>query len=136
MVVLQFGYDPADPTSPHRVGRHAEQRIAYASTHDSDTVRGWYEGAGDAVRALVDADVAAFGAAEESVAWSLIRLTFASRARVAMVQAQDVLELGSEGRMNMPGQEGGGAWTWRLAPGRLTDEHAQRLRLATEAAGR
>ena len=136
MVVLQFGYDPADRTSPHQVGRHAERRIAYASTHDSDTVRGWYEHAGDAVRALVDADVAAFDVREDSVAWSLVRLTFASRARVAMVQAQDVLELGSEGRMNMPGQEGGGAWTWRLEPGQLTAAHAERLCAAAEQAGR
>ena len=51
-----------------------------------------------------------------------------------MVQAQDVLALGSEARMNVPGVEGGGAWTWKLEPGQLTDEHAARLRAATEAA--
>jgi 4-alpha-glucanotransferase len=120
MVVLQFGYDPDDRTSPHRVERHAAQRFAYASTHDSDTVRGWYEHASGEVRAAVDADLNERGIEDADLAWSLIRLTFASRARVAMVQAQDVLSLGSEGRMNMPGQEGGGAWTWRLEPGQLT----------------
>ncbi|HEX2084506.1 MAG TPA: 4-alpha-glucanotransferase [Solirubrobacteraceae bacterium] len=136
MVVLQFGYDPSDPDSPHRVDRHAEHRVAYASTHDSDTVRGWYESASRATRELVDADLAARGIGGDDVAWSLIRLTFASPAEVAMVQAQDVLGLGSEGRMNVPGQEGRGAWTWRLEPGQLTSEHARRLRTASEEAGR
>jgi 4-alpha-glucanotransferase len=152
MVVVQFGYDPDDPDSPHRVDRHDENRVAYASTHDSDTVVGWYESAPPAVRAAVDEAVerVAGGAtearragaevrrdgAEEPGAWPLIRLTFASRARVAMVQAQDVLSLGSEARMNLPGVEGGGSWRWRLEPGQLTAEHAARLRAATRAAGR
>ena len=136
MVVLQFGYDPDDPDSPHRVERHAEQRVAYASTHDNDTVRGWYENAGDAVRALVDEDLRARGIEDDDAAWALIRLTFASRARMAMVQAQDVLALGSDARMNMPGTEGQGAWTWRLEPGQLTGGHAERLRAATQDAGR
>ena len=52
-----------------------------------------------------------------------------------MLQAQDVLGLGSEGRMNVPGREGGN-WGWKLEPGQLTDEHARRLRAATEAAAR
>ena len=136
MVVVQFGYDADDPDSPHRVGRHPARRIAYAGTHDSDTVRGWYESAGDDVRAAVDADLRARGIEDDDLAWSLVRLTFASRARVAMVQAQDVLSLGSEARMNFPGVEGGGSWRWKLGAGQLTNEHAARLRAATEEAGR
>ena len=52
-----------------------------------------------------------------------------------MIPAQDVLRLGSEGRMNTPGEPYGN-WTWRLEPGQLTEEVAERLREATEAAGR
>ena len=89
----------------------------------------------DGERAEVDADVDAFGVREDESWWSLIRLAYASPARLAMVQVQDVLGLGSEARMNMPGTEGG-QWTWRLEPGALTAEHAARLRAATEAAGR
>jgi 4-alpha-glucanotransferase len=44
---------------------------------------------------------------------------------------QDVLGLGSEGRMNRPGKVGGN-WAWRLKRGQLTDEHAARLRAAAE----
>ena len=66
--------------------------------------------------------------------WSLIRLAFASPARVAMVQAQDVLGLGSEARMNVPGTKGH-SWRWGLSelPG---GDLAARLRAASEAAGR
>ena len=58
-----------------------------------------------------------------------------SKARLFMLQAQDVLGLGSAARMNMPGRAGG-QWRWRMDDGALTPEKAQRLRALTEAAGR
>jgi 4-alpha-glucanotransferase len=67
--------------------------------------------------------------------WRLIELAFSSRAAVAMVQTQDVLGLGSEARMNMPGTAKG-SWQWRLREGALTPDLARRLRAASEAAGR
>ena len=134
MVVLQFGYDPADPHSTHRPERHVEHSIVYTGTHDHDTVRGWYDSLDDTRRALVDSDVAAAGVAEPEPWWSLIRLAFSSPARVAMIQAQDVVGAGSEARMNMPGTKGQ-SWTWRLErlPG---GDLAQRLRAASAQAGR
>jgi 4-alpha-glucanotransferase len=135
MVVLQFGYDPDDPTSPHRVARHVEHSVVYTGTHDHDTVRGWYEAMAPAERAEVDADTLAHGFVDPEPEWRLIRLASSSRASLAMVQIQDVLGLGSEARMNMPGAEGG-QWTWRLEPGQLTASHAERLREVTAAAGR
>ena len=52
-----------------------------------------------------------------------------------MIPPQDVLGLGSEGRMNTPGEPLGN-WAWRLEPGQLTAELAKRLRAATAAHGR
>jgi 4-alpha-glucanotransferase len=52
-----------------------------------------------------------------------------------MLQAQDVLGLGSEARMNMPGRAGG-QWRWQLPEGALTPTLARRLRRLTRAAGR
>ena len=57
------------------------------------------------------------------------------RAALAMVPAQDVLELGSEARMNRPGELGGN-WDWRLEPGQLGPDAAVRLRAAAERAAR
>ncbi|MEA2291786.1 MAG: 4-alpha-glucanotransferase [Solirubrobacteraceae bacterium] len=135
MVVLQFGFDPGDRHSTHRPENHVERAVVYTGTHDHDTIRGWYESVDDATRAEADAAIDAAGLREPEPHWSLIRLAFASPARVAMIQAQDVLGLGSEARMNMPGRADG-AWKWRLRDGALTADHARRLRAATEAAGR
>jgi 4-alpha-glucanotransferase len=135
MLVLQFGFEPDEPDSVHRFENHVEQRVVYTGTHDNDTIRGWYESLDRARRELVDAELSRQGIRERQPWWALIRLAFASPARVAMVQAQDVLGLGSEARMNLPARARG-AWRWRLARGALTPRLARRLREATEEAGR
>jgi 4-alpha-glucanotransferase len=134
MAVLQFGFGSGDPKNVHHPLHHAEDVIVYTATHDNDTVRGWYESLPTEVRAEVDAEIDRHGVREREPHWSLIRLAFASPARVAMVQMQDVLGLGSEARMNTPGSSAG-AWKWRLD--RLpTAAAGRRLRAATEDSGR
>ena len=59
------------------------------------------------------------GAGDGTRTGALIALAFSSRAELAMVQTQDVLGLGSEARMNMPGTAKG-SWKWRLREGALT----------------
>ena len=135
MVVLQFGFDPRSPRSVHRFENHVPDRVVYTGTHDHDTARGWYSGLPDSSRAFVDASFARHGVVERQPWWSLIRLALRSPARVAMLQAQDVLGLGSEARMNNPGRTGGN-WRWRMEAGALTPALARRLREATEEAGR
>jgi 4-alpha-glucanotransferase len=136
MLVLQFGFDPHDPRSPHRLANHTENRVVYTGTHDHDTIRGWYESLDCEARALVAAELAARDIAlGRQPWWALIRLSLSSPARLAMVQAQDVLGLGSEARMNAPGRASG-SWRWRLEPGALTRRLASRMREATEESGR
>ena len=135
MVVMQFGFDPDDPHGPHRLENHEADSVAYSGTHDTDTLRGWFQSLPDTRRDAARAGIAEAGMANDDPWWALIRMTFSSPARLAMVQAQDVLGLGSEARMNTPGR-GSGSWRWQMAPGALTAEHARRLRAATEEAGR
>jgi 4-alpha-glucanotransferase len=135
MVVLQFGFDPRAPRSVHRFENHVEDRVVYTGTHDHDTARGWYDGLSVDMRSFVDASFARHGVVERQPWWSLIRLALKSPARVAMVQAQDVLGLGSSARMNDPGRAAG-SWRWRMESGALTPALARRLREATEEAGR
>jgi 4-alpha-glucanotransferase len=113
MVVLLWAFQPP-PENPHRFENHRERQAIYTTTHDTDTLRGHFP----------DRDP-----------WELVELALSSRAALAMIPAQDVLGLGSEGRMNTPGEQYGN-WAWRLEPGQLTDVHAKRLRTATAAAGR
>ncbi len=135
MVVLEFAFDGSDPRNPHRLENHREHSVVYTATHDQDTIRGWWDGLGAAERRRVEEVLAARGIAEREPHWALIRLAFASPARLAMIQAQDVLGLGSAARMNVPGRAGGN-WRWRLTPGALTAALARRLRRVTAEAGR
>jgi 4-alpha-glucanotransferase len=134
MGVLQFGFTPSERDTPHVPENNVENQVVYTGTHDHDTIRGWYESLGPAQRALLDPTLDRFGIVEAEPWWALIRLAYASPARLAMVQAQDPLGLGSEARMNMPGSTER-PWRWRLSeiPGL---DVARLLRAAAEAAGR
>src|ERR1700740_1613857 len=107
MVVLQFGFDPRSPRSVHRFENHVEDRVVYTGTHDHDTARGWYLSLPAVERSFWGGSFARHEVAEREPWWSLIRLALKSPARVAMMQAQDVLGLGSSARMNNPGRTGG-----------------------------
>ena len=135
MLVLQFGFDPEDPTSPHRLANHVVNRVVYTGTHDSDTARGWLESLPASRRAFVDGELKRLGFSERRPWWGLMRMAFSSPAQLAMVQAQDVLGLGSAARMNAPGRAGG-SWRWQMPRGALTRPLAQRLREITEEADR
>jgi 4-alpha-glucanotransferase len=127
MAVLQFALG-GDPTNPHLPKNHEQNSVVYTGTHDNDTTRGWYESlsAGDRDWAELD---------PSDPAWSLLGAAWASRAALAVAPLQDVLDLGTEARMNVPGTDSGN-WRWRYAAGGLTAELAARLRDLTERARR
>ena len=135
MLVIQFAFEPDEPESPHRLERHPENAVVYTGTHDHDTLRGWYVSLDDQRHRAVLQALRDGGFIERRPWWGLIRLTMSSPARVAILQAQDVLGLGSEGRMNDP-RRATGSWGWRLQRGALTRGLARRLREATAEADR
>jgi 4-alpha-glucanotransferase len=112
MKVLQFGFGNkgAHIHLPHRF---TPATVAYTGTHDNDTTLGWWQTASKAEQAAVEAYVGPV--VGEQLVWPLIRAVAASVAQLAMVPAQDLLELGSEARMNTPAVAAGN-WSWR-APG-------------------
>jgi 4-alpha-glucanotransferase len=113
MVVLLWAFAGAKD-SPHRIENHRERQVVYTTTHDTDTLRGHFP---------------------RRSHQRLIGLALSSRAALCMIPAQDVLGLGSDARMNRPGEPFGN-WTWRLEPGQLTPKLAAELRAATAAADR
>ena len=109
MKILQFAFDggPANPYLPHN---HHHLAVVYTGTHDNDTSVGWY----NSLSAEAQNHVAEYlHSAGEPMPWSLIRAALASVATLAMIPMQDVLELGSEHRMNIPGKPDGN-WRWRF----------------------
>ncbi len=142
MAILQFafGTDPQAPDFlPHNFTR---DRVAYTGTHDNDTMLGWARGAaGDSTRSAEDVArerryaEAYLGASGDDLAWGAIRAVLASVADTAIIPVQDVLGLGSEARMNVPGRASGN-WRWRMAPDALTSTHAAHLRVLADLYGR
>ena len=108
MKVLQFAFgdDFRNPYLPHN---HKQSSVVYTGTHDNDTTRGWYRGAQEKEKDHVRRYLARDGS---DVSWDLIRVAWMSVADLAIAPLQDVLDLGSEARMNFPGRASGN-WTWR-----------------------
>jgi 4-alpha-glucanotransferase len=119
MVVLLWAFRAAR-RNPHAPANHRANSVAYTSTHDTATAVGWFESLGRRQQTATGLD-------PQEPHWSLIELAYASRSRLAMVPAQDVLGLGNAARMNRPGVTHGN-WTWQLESGRLTPALARRLR--------
>ena len=130
MKILQFAFgDDAmrHPFLPHDF--ETPNCVAYTGTHDNDTARGWYDSAPEEVRHRFRVYARSGGDP-----WDLLRLAWSSTARDALAPMQDLLGLGNEARMNVPGTAEGN-WGWRLAE--APDEAlAARLRELTWACGR
>lgn len=122
MLILQFAFD-GSPDNPYLPHSHRALEVVYTGTHDNDTSVGWYNSLDELTRARV---YEYLGSSSEPMPWLLIRAAFASVAGLAMVPMQDLLGLGSEHRMNVPGTTVDN-WSWRFSwdsvaaelPGRL-----------------
>ncbi len=123
MKVLQFAFDgnPENAYLPHNYQRNC---VVYTSTHDSDTALGWFQDR--ATPEERDYVLKYSGSTGQDFAWDFIRLAYRSVANIAMINLQDILRLGNEGRMNLPGSLGGN-WNWRYQKEDLRPEHAAQL---------
>jgi len=122
MKVLQFGFN-GKGAHMHLPHRFTVDTVAYTGTHDNDTTQGWWKLATKVEHQAVEAYV---GPVSKRPVWPLIRAMEASVAQTAVVPAQDLLELGSEARMNTPAVAAGN-WSWRAPEGGWTPELAARL---------
>ena len=131
MRVLQFAFS-GEAENPHLPQNITRNNIAYTGTHDNDTTASWY----GELPAKAKGDVRAFvGGVEEEPARALMRVAWQSSAAVAIAPVQDLLELGGEARMNVPGVATGN-WGWRLRPGQLSGAALEWLGKLTEISGR
>jgi len=110
MKVLQFAFS-GDSANPYLPFRHDRDSVVYTGTHDNDTTLGWYESLDEHTQGYVDEYL---GVPQEPMPWPLIRCALASRSHLAMLPMQDILELDSGHRMNVPGTTEGN-WGWRFS---------------------
>ena len=123
MAVLQFAFDHhAD--NPHKPENVHPDTVYYTGTHDNDTTLGWWSSQPDEVRHQVMQQMGVDDPA--ALPTAMIDTVLHSRAALAMLPLQDVLNLGSAARMNTPGTNSGN-WTWRFEWDALTPDLAPRL---------
>ena len=136
MAILQFAFGGGDfSVNAFLPENLKENQVVYTGTHDNDTSRGWWVNAAEDEKRNF-AQYVQHEPTEESFAGQLTRLAFQSRANLAVVPLQDVLNLGTESRMNLPGTTGDHNWTWRYNPAALLPSLADSLRVLTEQTGR
>jgi 4-alpha-glucanotransferase len=114
MKVLQFAFEGATEYLPHN---GIANSVLYPGTHDNDTAWGWFNRQSQPVQDFFRRYLRVPGTA---VPWEMIRAGYASPSRLFIVPMQDLLSLGSEARMNTPGQAVGN-WQWRLTREQLDD---------------
>lgn len=134
MKVMEFAFDSRDASSleylPHN---YIPNSVAYAGTHDNDTIVGWFSEASEEDVAYAK-EYLCISEGDE-VNWSMMCVLWASVSDLAIVQAQDLLALGSEARMNQPSTLGRN-WSWRAMPGVFTNELAEKLSRKMKVYGR
>lgn len=131
MRILQFAFDGQSDNRflPHNYDANT---VVYTGTHDNDTTWGWFRSAQEFERDHVRRYLARDGS---DTPWDLIRLAWASVATHAIAPLQDVLNLGTEARMNFPGKPQGN-WAWRFRADQLHPWILGRLADLTRLYGR
>ena len=135
MKVMEFAFDTREPSAkdylPHC---YPENSVVYTGTHDNLTLKQWFD---EAAAEDIENAVRYLGLNEaEGYVWGMIRGAMGSVSKLCIIQMQDYLEVGREGRMNHPGTLTSANWTWRARPGFASEALATKIRTATELYGR
>ncbi len=131
MKILQFAFDSSEANDyiPHN---YTPNCVVYTGTHDNDTALGWFQSAKEEDKRYMLLYLNSDG---RDVCKDLIRAAWASVAHTAIVPMQDLLRLGNDARMNLPGSTANN-WQWRMQAGDLRKELAEELMGLTMLYGR
>lgn len=112
MNVVEFTFEDAEINRNDNHNR--ENMVAYIGTHDNDTAVGYYEKLSPEQKEKWDLTLVNLGFDSVSIAKRLLLYTLSLKCNFAIIAMQDILGLGSEARMNVPGVVDDVNWTWRL----------------------
>ena len=143
MRILQFAFGTDPKAEDYRPESYPANCIVYTGTHDNDTTVGWYHSTpgGNSTRTWEEIEeekhqIRVYLSCDGSeIHWDLIALAWRSPADTAIAPLQDVMGLGTECRMNVPGRQGGN-WQWRFCNGDLAEWQVNRLRDLGRETGR
>jgi len=132
--VLQFAFDghPDNPYLPHNF---VSNTVVYTGTHDNAPTREWYDELPDFQRQNFWNYLKRAPGGSPDAAPALMELAWSSPAALAIAPLQDVLDLGAESRMNVPGRAAGN-WGWRVRQEMLSAPAFDRLRNLTQTSNR
>ncbi len=133
MKIIEFAFDSREAGNylPHL---YPVDSVCYTGTHDNVTLKQWFDEAFPEDVAVAKAYLGLNQ--EEGYIRGMIRAAQSSVSRLCVVQMQDYLELGKEGRMNCPGTLSSSNWTWRAEPGFDSVELAADILRITRLYGR
>lgn len=134
MKVLEFAFDPSGE-SDYLTYKYDKNCVVYIGTHDNDTIIGWSKSMDKATMDFCRRYIDIKSKDKSILVWKLIREAFACTADTAIIQMQDYLELGSEGRMNTPSTLGEN-WKWRMKKDAITPELVEKIADITKLYGR
>ncbi len=112
MKVLQFGFGSGDINEhlPHNI---PDDTIYYSGTHDNSPLVSWKK---NASQYEIDYAQKYMKCSFDNIEWNIVKTILTSRAIVAMIPLQDILNLDEEARMNTPGiQQQTKNWSWRFS---------------------
>ena len=123
MKILQFAFDSRDGND-YLPLRYEKNTVVYTGTHDNDTIKGWSKVANhDDIEYAMDylriSD-------ESKLTKELMLAGLSSVSNTCILPIQDLMELGSEARMNTPSTVGNN-WKWRATEDQITEEIAKWL---------
>ncbi|MDL1901427.1 4-alpha-glucanotransferase, partial [Anaerolineae bacterium CFX9] len=127
MKVLQFAWGSADGANSFLPHHHVPNSVVYTGTHDNNTTVGWWNDPNEVNDTIRDFLRRYLGRDIGEIHWEMIRMAEASVANTCVILFQDLLGLGAESRMNLPGRESGN-WGYRALPADF--DHPSRERLA------
>ncbi|HXW13248.1 MAG TPA: 4-alpha-glucanotransferase [Terriglobia bacterium] len=132
--VLQFAFD-GNSDNPYLPRNYVSNTVACTGTHDNPTTREWYEELPDYQRRNLWNYLKRPGGESGEVASELMRLAWSSVAALSMAPLQDLLNLGKDARMNVPGRAEGN-WRWRCTKEMMVDSAFEWLRDLTKNSNR
>lgn len=129
MKILQFAFGGQEdnPYLPHNTEANS---VVYTGTHDNDTSLGWYLFADEHERENFKKYFAGYSPKSTfEMPFSMVEMALKSVSLLAIIPMQDILELGTEHRMNIPGTSEGN-WRWHFNWAQLSSKQQKKIKVA------